>query len=104
MIREIIDINKDYGLVFAGGGTKGCYEIGVWKALKELGVKIKAVAGTSIGAINGAFFAQDDYEAAYEVWSNINIEDFINVESDNIITMFIAALRNNGLDVSPLGK
>lgn len=102
MIREIIDINKDYGLVFAGGGTKGCYEIGVWKALKELGVKIKAVAGTSIGAINGAFFAQDDYEAAYEVWSNINIEDFINVESDNIITMFIAALRNNGLDVSPL--
>ena len=25
----------DYGLVFAGGGGKGAYEIGVWKALKE---------------------------------------------------------------------
>lgn len=102
MDREIIDINKEYGLVFSGGGTKGCYEIGVWKAFRELGVKIKAVSGTSIGAINGAFFAQNDYEVAYEIWSNIDIENFINVESDNMITMFMAAIKNNGLDISPL--
>ena len=104
MSREIIDINKEYGLVFAGGGTKGCYEIGVWKALRELGIKIKAVTGTSIGAINGAFFVQDDYDMAYTIWSNINIENFINVENDNMITMFMAAIKNSGLDVSPLRK
>ena len=104
MSREIIDINKEYGLVFAGGGTKGCYEIGVWKALRELGIKIKAVTGTSIGAINGAFFVQDDYDMAYKIWSNINIENFINVENDNMITMFMAAIKNSGLDVSPLRK
>jgi NTE family protein len=102
MSREIIDINKEYGLVFAGGGTKGCYEIGVWKAFRELGVKIKAVAGTSIGAINGAFFALDDYDRAYEIWSNIDIENFINVETDNMITMFMTAVKNSGLDVTPL--
>ena len=26
--------NKEYGLVLAGGGTKGAYQEGVWKALK----------------------------------------------------------------------
>ncbi|SHI99042.1 NTE family protein [Dethiosulfatibacter aminovorans DSM 17477] len=102
MNREIIDINKEYGLVLAGGGTKGCYEIGVWKALNELGVKIKAVSGTSIGAINGAFFALRDFETAYEIWSNINISNFIEIESDNMIAMFIKAIRSSGLNVDPL--
>ena len=36
------------GLVFSGGGGKGAYEIGVWKALREYGVEgnVQAVAGT----------------------------------------------------------
>ena len=36
---------KEYGLVLAGGGTKGAFQIGVWKALKELNIKVKAIAG-----------------------------------------------------------
>ena len=47
---------KEYGLVLAGGGTKGAYQVGVWKALKELDINVKAIAGTSIGALNGALF------------------------------------------------
>ena len=31
------------------------YQIGAWKALVEAGVKVNAVAGTSVGALNGAF-------------------------------------------------
>lgn len=27
-----------YGLVLAGGGAKGVYQIGAWKALRELGL------------------------------------------------------------------
>lgn len=38
-----------YGVVLQGGGTKGSYHIGVWKALRELGIEIGAVTGTSIG-------------------------------------------------------
>lgn len=58
-------------LVLGGGGAKGAYEIGVWQALKELGVDIHIVTGTSIGAINGALVAQDDFEAAQKSWSQI---------------------------------
>ena len=41
-------------LVLSGGGSKGSYEIGVWKALRKLHIKFDIVTGTSIGALNGA--------------------------------------------------
>ena len=46
------------GLVLAGGGARGAYQIGVWKALIELGIDkyIKVVSGTSIGAVNAMLF------------------------------------------------
>ena len=49
----------DIGLVLSGGGAKGAYQAGVWKALYELGLadRIRAISGTSIGAINAAAFA-----------------------------------------------
>lgn len=53
-MKPIIDLNKEYGLVFDGGGARGAYQIGAWRALSEAGVKISAVAGTSVGALNGA--------------------------------------------------
>ena len=47
------------GLVLSGGGGKGAYELGVWKALKELNLNkyISVFSGTSIGAFNAALFA-----------------------------------------------
>lgn len=44
--------------VLGGGGSRGSYEMGVWKALRELGIDIHVVTGTSIGAVNGAMIAQ----------------------------------------------
>ena len=35
----------EYGLVLAGGGVRGAYQIGVWKALKELKIKVSVVSG-----------------------------------------------------------
>ena len=54
------------GLVLSGGGGKGAYELGVWKALKELNLNkyISVFSGTSIGAFNAALFAMDDLEKA----------------------------------------
>jgi NTE family protein len=51
------------GLVFSGGGGKGAYEIGVWKAFKEYGIDkyVCAVSGTSVGALNAALFATTPY-------------------------------------------
>lgn len=67
------------GLVLEGGGAKGSYEIGAYKALMELGIEINGVVGTSIGAINGAMIVQGDLEKAYELWYNITPSDIFDV-------------------------
>ena len=50
------------GLVLSGGGGKGAYELGVWKALVDLGVSeyISVFSGASIGAFNSILFAMND--------------------------------------------
>ena len=45
------------GLALAGGGAKGAAHIGVLKALEENGIKIDAIAGTSIGSIVASLYA-----------------------------------------------
>ncbi|MBQ1240545.1 MAG: patatin-like phospholipase family protein, partial [Lachnospiraceae bacterium] len=45
-----INLDKEYGIVLEGGGARGAYQAGVWKALKESGVKIRGISGTSVGA------------------------------------------------------
>jgi NTE family protein len=44
-------------LVLCGGGSRGAVEVGLYRALVELGVRIDLVVGTSVGAINGAAIA-----------------------------------------------
>lgn len=56
------------GLVLEGGGAKGSFHIGVLKALFERGYTFQGVAGTSIGAINGAMIAQGDFDNLYDLW------------------------------------
>lgn len=70
------------GLVFAGGGGKGAYAIGVWKALKEAGLdtRVQAVAGTSVGALNAALFLQGDQELAERVWLDIAPGKILSVD------------------------
>lgn len=45
------------GLVLSGGGAKGAYQVGVLKALLEVGVQVDTIAGASIGALNAAILA-----------------------------------------------
>lgn len=45
------------GIVFGGGGAKGAAEVGVLKALEEVGIKADYVVGTSMGAVIGALYA-----------------------------------------------
>ena len=59
-------------LVFAGGGSKGAYQYGAWRALREEGETFDFAVGTSIGAINAAFYVQDDFDAAGELWHELN--------------------------------
>lgn len=41
-------------LVLGGGGLKGLAHIGAWRALREAGVQLDGIVGTSIGALVGA--------------------------------------------------
>jgi len=77
-------INKTYAVALSGGGARGAYEMGVWKALKEMDINIAAVAGTSIGSINGALMAQGDFDIALEVWNSLTPEIVFDTELTGI--------------------
>ncbi|MBF7096944.1 patatin-like phospholipase family protein [Alkalibacter mobilis] len=58
-----------YGLILGGDGSKSAFELGVWKGLMEINVEICAVTGSSIGLVNAALIAQNDFELAISFWS-----------------------------------
>lgn len=106
---------REYGVVLAGGGTKGAYQVGAWKALKELGIKVKCVVGASIGSLNGALFLQDDMEKTEELYNNIKITDIMDVEGSvdpeknifniaNITKLTKEYAEQKGLSNEPLRK
>ena len=75
----------EYALVFGGGGGKGAYEIGVWKALREMGYanRFACVVGASVGALNGALFCRNDLEMAERVWlTDINHRTILSFNSN----------------------
>lgn len=47
------------GLVLAGGGARGCAHLGIYRALKEYGIEVDFVGGTSIGAAMATLIAAD---------------------------------------------
>lgn len=71
------------GLVLAGGGGKGAYQIGIWKAMREMGVdkNITSIAGTSVGALNSVLFTSGNYDAAENIWLNISPEQILTKHS-----------------------
>lgn len=81
VIKDVVNVK---GLVLEGGGAKGAYHIGAYKAIDELGIEINGVTGTSIGAINGAFIAQGDWQKAYELWYSITLSKVFDIEEEYI--------------------
>lgn len=69
-------------LVLSGGGSRGGYEIGVWQALRELGIPIHIITGASVGALNGAIAAQDDFELAVNLWKELETHMVFDVEEE----------------------
>lgn len=105
-----------YGLVLAGGGTRGAYQAGAWKALKELGIKFDGIVGTSIGAINAALFFQNSPDEIINLYQTITLGDIATLTEDNTIDAGDIFARNNitafakefaknkGLDNAKLGE
>ena len=116
-----LDKRRFYGIVLEGGGARGAYQIGAWKALKEAGIEIKGAAGTSVGALNGALICMDDLEKAEKIWENIRYSQVMDVD-DHMMEMLREwtlksgpsipipeiwgrirrLLRDRGFDITPL--
>lgn len=108
------------GLVLEGGGTKGAYQIGAYEALRDLGIKITGIAGTSIGALNGAFIAQGDFESMKDIWVNYDYKSFMNIDEytyerykniemkaknlHDVVDLMNKARKKQGIDITPLRK
>ena len=116
-LKPIIDLTVEYGLVFDGGGARGAYQIGAWKALREAGVKLNAVAGTSVGALNGALVCMGDEEKAEDIWSKMTFSNVMDVDDEwmerffrkeTTIREFLnegwSRLKDGGIDITPLKK
>lgn len=115
-----LDLSKEYALALEGGGAKGAYQIGAWRALREAGVRIRAVSGSSVGALNGAMIVMGDVKKAEEVWANIRYSQVLDVDDETMHNLLNGKLlkldlrsaletvqdvvRNRGLDITPLSN
>jgi Predicted esterase of the alpha-beta hydrolase superfamily len=102
-------------LVLAGGGTRGIYQLGVLKALHELGEDdFNMVFGVSVGALNAAMIVQGDLDRMAYMYDHLEASQIVKgfVPNDmsigNLINErqeFILALKywasNGGIDISP---
>ncbi len=102
-------------IVLSGGGAKGAYQIGVWRALRKMGLKYDIVTGTSVGALNGALMVQKEYIKARSMWYNINFDMIFDEQLDGNFNTFKGKIEifkkymsnfllHGGMDVSKLEK
>lgn len=74
------------GLALEGGGAKGAYEIGAYKALIDNGYTFRMVTGTSIGAVNAALIAQGDFKLLHHLWQELDSRVF-NMEPSTVASL-----------------
>lgn len=74
---------RKIGLVLAGGGGKGSYELGVWKYLTEIGLtrKISVISGSSVGALNAVLLSLCDFGTAQKIWTTELKENILDFKS-----------------------
>lgn len=75
----IYQLEYNTGLVLGGGGARGAYQIGVWRALEELEIKYTMISGTSVGALNGGLILQGNLKQAEKMWRKITTNQILSV-------------------------
>ena len=95
-------------LVLAGGGAKGSYQIGVWRALQELDWTPDIITGASVGTLNGCLFTMGKIQEAEDLWRSLEIHDVLEVPAtlkpEELHTFFLDIIRSGGLNVEPLAE
>lgn len=96
------------GLVLAGGGARGSYQVGAYQALQEMGWQPDIITGTSVGCLNGALFVLGKVREAAELWESLDIHGVLEVpqgkSAEELGDFFLDVVRSGGLDLDPLGE
>ncbi|MBA3028362.1 MAG: hypothetical protein FP816_06040 [Desulfobacteraceae bacterium] len=90
------------GIALEGGGAKGAYQMGAWKAFMEMGISFQVVSGASMGAINGAFMVQGDYERARAFWTELSEKRLHLVDVKKVKGFAARLITDLGLMFLPL--
>ncbi len=94
---------KHIGLVLTGGGAKGAYHIGCWRALRKHGVtQFAAIAGTSVGAVNAALIAAGESEGAESAWTGLRWSEVVKLRPAELVFLPIWLLAYLVSEFSPL--
>jgi predicted acylesterase/phospholipase RssA len=84
------------GVVFGGGGARGLAHIGVVRALREAGVPIDMIGGTSMGAVMGSLVAMDQN---WEEMLETNRDAWLHRRPHKEYSLpFISLIRSRRLD------
>lgn len=81
---------KKLGIALAGGGARGAYQIGAWRALEEHGIfeKFSVFSGASVGSLNAVLYAMGDYDLAYNTWMSLDKKSLFNLEKHILRRVF----------------
>lgn len=94
--------------MLAGGGAKGSYQIGVWRALQELDWTPDIITGASVGTLNGCLFTMGKIQEAEDLWRSLEIHDVLEVPAtlkpEELRAFFLDIIRSGGLNVEPLAE
>ena len=97
-------------IVLSGGGSRGAYQIGVWKALRKLNIKYDIVTGTSVGALNAALMTQNTFFRGLNFWRKLSFSDVLDEEikedelKETIYKKYIINIFNGGMKISNLER
>ena len=64
-------VDERTALVLPGGGAKGAFQAGVLQVLREQGFTYDVISGISVGSLNGAMLATDQFDTMIKVWKNL---------------------------------
>ncbi|ONN67844.1 patatin-like phospholipase family protein [Herbaspirillum sp. VT-16-41] len=74
-------------LVLCGGGSRGAMEVGFYRAIRELGLPVDLVVGSSIGALNGACIAAGmTVDEMVRLWCTIRRRDVARFSLRGVFT------------------
>jgi len=92
--------------VLAGGGSLGCIQVGMLRALLSAGVAPDLIVGSSVGALNACYFAArpdiDGVDALAELWASVRRRDVFPVTLATVLAML--RRENSLVDPAPLRR